>query len=183
MCSSDLGNGHITVPQYTTIIVTGTISISGGAAVTTNGETLNAYCVRTTGKSCNRLNDTQILANGKTQRETTTVNWVVSQLFDGKKSPLAWYGEQSVIVAGTSALVGNFYVNGDVTLDGGGQGNNTIGSFASTGGDVTAKGGGNGGNFWFLEVADDNVIDGVKLPGKQIVRLAFAEWTDPVLDH
>ena len=169
------GGAHIKVPQYTTIVVTGNISISGQSAVTTNGETLDAYCLRVAGKTCNKLSTVQ--------QEERTEQWVVSQLFDGQHSPLAWYGEQDVTINGTSALVGNFYVNGDVELDGGGQGNNTIGSFASTQGDVTANGGGGGGNFWFLEVADENVIDGVKLPGKQIVRLALAEWTDPVLDN
>ena len=172
------GGAHVKLPQYTTIVVTGTIGISGTSAVTTNGETLEAYCQRVRGKRCSQISET-----ATPSREQVSRDWVVSQLFDGKHSPVAWYGEQSVTVQGTSALIGNFYVNGDVTLGGGGDGNNTIGSFASTGGDVNAKGGGQGSNFWFLDVADDNVIDGVKLPGKQIVRLAMAEWTDPVLDH
>lgn len=170
------GGAHIKVPQYTTIVVTGNISIGGNSAVTTTGETMNAYCQRVANKNCSQINP-------QTLQDQRIKEWVVSQLFDGQHSPLAWYGEGNVDINGTSALVGNFYVNGDVTLNGGGQGNNTIGSFASTGGDVTANGGGGGGNFWFLEVAEKNVIDGVKLPGKQIVRLAAAEWTDPVLDH
>lgn len=158
------GGDHITIPQYTTIVVTGEIKISGQSAVTVTGQTVyDVYGMSPT--------DDQMRA------------WVVSQLFDGETSPLAWYGEGGVDVNGTSALIGNFYVNGDVTLDGGGLGNNTAGSFASTGGTITANGGGGGGNFWFLEVAEENVIDGVKLPGKQIIRLALAEWTDPVLDH
>lgn len=172
------GTAHIKLPQYTTIVVTGTIDVAGGAGVTTNGETLEAYCLRVVNVACNKISET-----GTPSREQVSRDWVVSQLFDGKHSPIAWYGEQSVTINGTSALVGNFYVNGDVTLGGGGDGNNTVGSFASTQGDVDAKGGGQGSNFWFLDVADDNVIDGVKLPGKQIVRLAFAEWTDPVLDN
>jgi hypothetical protein len=38
-------------------------------------------------------------------------------------------------------------------------------------------------NFWFVEVAEQNIIDGIRLPGKQIVRIALAEWTAPVLDN
>ena len=170
------GSHHIKVPQYTTIVVTGNISVSGTSAVTVTGKTMyDLYGTNPTPEQ---------------QR-----NWVVSQLFDGQHSPLAWYAGSlktdgtpnpttgNVKINGTSALVGNFYVNGDVELDGGGQGNNTVGSFASTAGDVTANGGGKGGNFWFLEVAKENEINSVKLPGKQIVRLAMAEWTDPVLDN
>lgn len=157
------GGDHITVPQYTTIVVTGNISISGGAALTVTGQTAQ-----------------DVYGNNPTPEESRA--WVESQLFDGEHSPIAWYGEGSVVLNGTPGVVGNFYVNGDVTLDGGGNGNNTVGSFASTQGDVTANGGGNGNNFWFLQVAEENVIPGVKLPGKQIVRLAIAEWTDPVLD-
>ena len=170
------GGAHIKLPQYTTVIVTGSISISGNSAVTTNGLTMNDYCQSVAGRNCSQINPQSV-------QDQRIKEWVVSQLFDGQRSPIAWYGEQGVTINGTSALVGNFYVNGDVTLDGGGQGNNTIGSFASTGGNVTANGGGGGGNFWFLEVAEENEIDSVKLPGKQIVRLALAEWTDPVLDH
>ena len=170
------GTHHIKVPQYTTIVVTGNVDISGTSAVTVTGKTMY-----------------DLYGNKPTEAQQKA--WVVSQLFDGQHSPIAWYAGSlkadgtpdpttgNVKINGTSALVGNFYVNGDVTLDGGGKGNNTVGSFASTNGDVTANGGGNGGNFWFLEVAEENVIDGVKLPGKQIVRLAMAEWTDPVLDH
>ena len=158
------GGDHITIPQYTTIVVTGNISISGGAAITVTGQTAE-----------------DVYGNSPTPEESR--EWVLSQLFDGEHSPLAWYGEGSVELGGTPGVVGNFYVNGDVTLNGGGGGNNTVGSFASTQGDVTANGGGSGNNFWFLEVAEKNVVPGIMLPGKQIVRLALAEWTDPVIDN
>lgn len=175
------GGDHITVPQYTTIVVSGNISISGGSAVTVTGQTAQDYC------GCNHPTEEQ------------SRQWVGSQLFNNDESPLAWYAGTVVkpdpadettwysaggntTISGTPGVVGNFYVNGDVELNGGGTGNNTIGSFASADGNITANGGGNGNNFWFLDVADENVVDGVKLPGKQIVRLALAEWTDPVLD-
>ena len=157
------GNEHITVPQYTTIVVKGEISVSGGAAVTVTGQTPE-----------------DMFGNNPTEAQSRA--WVESQLFDGVHSPLAWYGTGGATLGGTPGVVGNFYVNGDVELNGGGGGNNTAGSFASAGGDITANGGGNGNNFWFLEVYEENVVPGVKLPGKQIVRLALAEWTDPVLD-
>ena len=159
------GNYHIKVPQYTQIVVKGNITVTGGGAVTVTGQTAKQHC------GCSKPDAAQSKA------------WVVSQLFDGVHSPLAWYGTGDVDISGSPGLVGNFYVNGDVTLDGGGTGNNTAGSFASADGNITANGGGTGNNFWFLEVADENVTEGVKLPGKQIVRLALAEWTDPVLDN
>lgn len=159
------GNHHITIPQYTTIVVAGDIEISGGANITVTG---------VAPPTCNQ---------NQSSCQAAQLAWVQSQLFDGVHSPLAWYGGGSALLNGASGVVGNFYVNGDVTLNGGGTGMNTVGSFASTQGDITANGGGNGNNFWFLEVAEENVIPGVMLPGKQIVRLALAEWTDPVLDN
>ena len=158
------GGHHIKVPQYTTIVVNGSVTVTGGGALTVTGTTV-----------------TDVYGRNPTDEQAQL--WVESQLFDGLHSPIAWYATGSATISGSPALVGNFYVNGDVTLDGGGTGNNTAGSFASAGGNITANGGGNGNNFWFLEVAEENVTEGVKLPGKQIVRLALAEWTDPVLDN
>jgi hypothetical protein len=154
------GTTHITVPQFTVIVVTGNVSISGSASLTVTG---------TNAPNCNNCSEQQ--------RE-----WVESQLIDGETVPIAWYGEGNVTINGSGSVVGNFYVNGDVTLNGGGTGMNTVGSFAALGG-MTVNGGAGATrtNFWFIEVAEQNVIPGVALPGKQIVRVALAEWTEPVL--
>lgn len=165
------GNAHLNLPQWTTIVTTGKLEVQGGANVTVTGDTPQDYC------DCNKPSDEEMR------------DWVGTQLLGGEHSPLAWYidgdgpgGEMDVNIGGGGAMIGNIYTNGDFLLDGGGGGMNLVGNIAAYG-TIRANGGGNGNNFWFLEVGQQNIIDGVLLPGKQVVRLALAEWTDPVLDN
>jgi len=175
------GNAHLRLPQWTTVVVTGKLNVQAGANVTVTGQTPKSYC------GCSRPSDEQM-------RE-----WVGTQLLGGDHSPLAWYVDgdgdrvsapspdddnviDDVVLGGGGALVGNIYTNGDYILNGGGGGMNLVGNVVAYG-DIRGNGGGNGNNFWFLEVGQQNIIPGVLLPGKQIVRLAYAEWTDPVLDN
>jgi len=151
-------NAHLTLPDHTIIMVTGTINIGGSASVTVTGT-----------EPPNNANSTQFNA------------WVNQQLHEGRP-PIAWYGNGNVTLGGQGSVVGNFYTNGNFTLNGGGQGGNLVGSVAALG-TVTGHGGGQGTNFVYAQVGQQNVIPGVLLPGKQIVRLALAEWTGPVLDN
>jgi hypothetical protein len=149
-------DADVQIPASTVIVATGTVEFKGKANVTTTGTT-----------PPKNATDDQLKA------------WVESQLIDGHP-PGAWYANGNVSINGSPNVVGNFYTNGSFTLDGGGNGGNLIGSVAAMDG-ITANGGGNGNNFWFVEISDQNVIPGVLLPGKQLVRVAVAEWINPLL--
>ena len=179
------GNAHLVLPQWTTVVVNGKLNVQAGANVTVTPTLPPARNAYPGGANGDALYDADLRA------------WIGTQLLDDEHAPLAWYvdgdeqwlaGEgddrdnqlDDVVIGGGGAMIGNIYTNGDFKLDGGGGGTNLVGSIAAYG-EILGNGGGNGNNFWFLEVGQENIIDGVLLPGKQIVRLALAEWTDPVL--
>jgi len=149
-------NADLKLPGYTIIMATGKVTFSGQSEATVTGTTP---------------------ANNATPAQLKT--WVESQLINGHP-PLAWYAGGDVKINGTPNVVGNFMTNGNFELDGGGSGGNLVGSVSAYG-NITANGGGSGNNFWFVEIGDQTVIPGVMLPGKQIVRLALAEWTGPLI--
>jgi hypothetical protein len=145
---------YVRLPQYTIVVVTGTVSVSGNASIYVSG-------------SPNAIPNQN--ANNNTVR-----NWVQTQLFNNEM-PIAVYSVGSMSLSGNGSILGNYYTNSNAQVSGNGR---KVGSVAAYG---TIQGSGNG-SFFYTSVGQATVIPGILLPGKQIVRVAFAEWTDPILD-
>jgi hypothetical protein len=157
-------SANVILPQHTIVVVNGKLDIQGNASISRTGPPMAGQ---------------------------TNLEWVNSQLVDGEV-PIAMYVDGDglgddpkwdVEISGAANVVGNIYTNGSFRLGGGGNasgGGNLVGSVAALG-DIVGLGGGTGSNFYFAGVSQQNVIPGVMLPGKRIVRVATAEWTEPVL--
>ncbi len=154
------GNNHLILPGHTIIVVKGILTISGTANVTAIPE----------------------LPPHKGSQEEMR-EWIYRNLTEDGKNKIAFYVDGNATVGGTGQVIGNFYTNGNFTLNGGGNGSNLVGAVQALG-TITANGGGNGNNFWYTGAHESVIIPGVAVPGKdRLTLVAISEWTDPILDH
>jgi hypothetical protein len=148
------GQSYVRLPQYTIVIVTGTVSVSGSASIFVSGAP-NAI-------------------PNQNASNTTVRNWIQTQ-FINNEMPIAVYSTGDMSLSGLGSILGNYYTNGGAQVSGNGRKVGSVAAYRT----ISASG---NGQFFYTSVAEPTVIPGIRLPGDQIVRIAIAEWTDPVLD-
>jgi hypothetical protein len=169
--SGTIANNVGTIDEPFRLYINGDLTISGGVTVLGYAQIITFGSISISGNVTASVSPVP----GKNAPESEWEAWRETNVDAAGNTTIGWYSNEDITVSGGSAVVGQLYANGTISLNGGGgEEMNIIGGVTSTNVDINVNG---GVVIQYAEISEKVVIPGFNLTVPEGVRLiAWAEW-------